>query len=77
MESFNPRMRRVPTCIELLGHDTDDNILKSQMLFWENTGRGDFCDLDNVLINDNNDEKGDTFKTVCCKSGKEINREIL
>ena len=41
METFNTEMQRVSTCIELLGHDTDSNILKSKMLLWENTGRAD------------------------------------
>ena len=76
MESFSSEMRRVPTCIELLGHDTDANILKSKMLLWENTGQGDFSDLDNVLINDYND-KGDTLGTACLNTVKEIRKEIL
>ena len=55
MEIFSSTMRRLPTCIE---YDTDDNILKSRMLLWENSGRGNFIDLNNVSINNNfKDEK--------------------
>ena len=77
METFNTEMQRVPTCIELLGHDTDSNILKSQMLLWENTGRGEFSDLDNVIFNKSNGEERDTMKKAYCKTEKEIRREIL
>ena len=62
IESFSLGMRRVPTCIAILGHDTDENILKSKMLLWANTGRGDFSHLNNVLINDNNVQEGVTLE---------------
>ena len=76
-EAFNSKMRRLPTCIELLGHDTDDNILKSRMLLWENSGRGNFSDLGNVLINNSIVVEGKNFKTMCSNVEKEIRNETL
>ena len=76
MEAFNSKMRRLPTCIELLGHDTDDNIMKSRILLWENSGRGNLTDLDNLINNSINDDEKN-FKKICCNVEKEIRDEIL
>ena len=52
------QMYSVPTAEVLQGHDTSEQILKSIMLFWANSGRGNFSRLSDVLItNDFNKEQ--------------------
>ena len=45
---------RVPTFLQLKGHDSHPEILKAVMLMWENSGRGNFEQMQNILINDKN-----------------------
>ena len=59
IEKLSKNMYNVPTSSQLKGHDTNPEILKAVMLLWENSGRGKFAKLNNILINDNkgNDEE--------------------
>jgi hypothetical protein len=52
-EQLARSMMKVPTFQHLKGHDSHPEVLKAVMLLWENSGRGKFEQLKNILINDN------------------------
>jgi hypothetical protein len=50
-ENLIRNMYDVPPSSLLHGHDTSAHI-KSIMLFWESSGRGNYANISNILIND-------------------------
>ena len=47
-------------------------LANSQMLLWENSGRGNFQDIDSVLINDGNEQESETMKARIRNTENEI-----
>jgi hypothetical protein len=75
IDIFHSNMCRLPSYKELQGHDTDENILKSRMLLWENSGRGNFPHLQNILINAGNKYGSEKFSDVVNITEMEISVE--
>jgi hypothetical protein len=65
-ENLNRNMYDVPPPKLLLGHDTSAHILKSIMLFWESSGRGNYANISNILINEDvqNEENSQSVKCI-------------
>lgn len=53
-ETFSRLMYNVPSHDQLKGHDNHPEVIKAVMLLWENSGRGKFAQLKDVLINNKN-----------------------
>lgn len=54
-------MYEVPSAELLQGHDTSASIIKAVILFWENSGRGNFARLCNILINEETNNNACTY----------------
>jgi hypothetical protein len=68
-------MYDVPPSNLLHGHDTSAHILKSIILFWESSGRGNYVNISNILINDDvkNEENSQSENVKCLqKEFKEV-----
>jgi hypothetical protein len=71
-ENLNLGMIDVPPSALLLGHDTSKKILKALMLFWENSGRGNYGNLSNALVNDGLNSEATSFSSMMISLQKEL-----
>ncbi len=76
-EQLARSMMKVPTFQQLKGHDSNPEVLKAVMLLWENSGRGKFEQLKNILINDNNNNNIDFVEQNIHVIKNEILKEKL
>ena len=76
-EELARTMIKVPNFLQLKGHDCHPEILKAVMLLWENSGRGNFEQMQNILINDYNKNDNDIIEKNINLIKKEIFKEKL
>ena len=76
-EELARTMIKVPNFLQLKGHDCHPEILKAVMLLWENSGRGNFEQMQNILINDYNKNNNDFIEKNINLVKKEILKEKL
>jgi hypothetical protein len=76
-ENLNLGMIDVPPSALLHGHDTSKKILKAVMLFWENSGRGNYGNLSNALVNDGLNSEATSFSSMMISLQKELKGEKL
>lgn len=74
---LNRLMYNVPVKDALQGHDTSPQIIKAIMLLWENSGRGNFARLSDMLINDDLNNEQNSHDMHLNSILKELEEEIL
>jgi hypothetical protein len=67
----------VPHSVLLHGHDTSEKILKALLLFWENSGRGNYGNMSNALVNDLLNSEATSFTPKMNSLQEELKAEKL
>jgi hypothetical protein len=75
--NLNRSMFDLPHSVLLHGHDTSEKILKALLLFWENSGRGNYGNLSNALVNDLLNSEATSFSPKMNSLQNELKAEKL